>query len=99
MNPKEVEVQFYPLGEVDSNHLKIEGLVVGFDGLGMDWLNNSQEQRYGRVVEAIVISKAPVTAQSQVIGIIKTDQHRTLVITSLGEEPVEFIDLPLAPDI
>lgn len=93
---------FHPLGECDADQIRVDELVIGFDGIGMDWLDNELQEEFGRVVEAITISRYPVTGRGErCIGLLiikgHDGHHRRFVAPDLGDRPVKFNDLEFDP--
>jgi hypothetical protein len=91
---------FHPLGECDADQLRVEELVIGFDGIGMDWLNNETAEELGEVVEAITISKFPVTGRGErCIGLLlikgQDGNIRRYVAPDLGDRPIPFRELEM----
>jgi len=87
-------------GQVDHN-ISFGGVVVGHDGLGMDWMTNEEIEKYGRPVEVIVVVKVEDYRKlcngdlpSQVVGLIYTSKGKYLVSRNLGEPVVNLFDLP-----
>ena len=99
------EIERVTPGQVDYN-IAFAGVVVGEDGLGMDWLRNEEISEHGNVVEAIVVSTIEDyrkmeagDCSGQFVGIIRTDKGKCLVAKNLGEPVVNLFSLPHHPDL
>jgi len=92
-------------GQVDYN-IAFAGVVVGEDGLGMDWLTNEEIEEHGNVERAIVVSTIEDYAKmekgdfsGQFVGLLYTDKGKYLVAKSLGEPVVSLFSVPHHPDL
>ena len=94
------EIERVTPGQADYS-IAFAGVVVGEDGLGMDWLTNEEIEEHGNVVRAIVVSKiddyrkmCDKDYSGQFVGLIYTDKGKYLVAKNLGEPVVHLFDLP-----